>query len=177
MKFSHIWHIAQPNLQIAPLPPPFGLKISHILVAWRHQFLPATRVEKEPLGAKSATSGNTGNSMHSMIALCCKTLIYGHSSYCGIHPVLWDSPLLCFEVVEDKSPITDVVDTYMKVIWVIYNHGQKLNRLRDIWMCWFGQFWGWIFSHFEALRRTDLLTKPFKELLIFQVVLIWLSIG
>ena len=60
MKISHIWHIAPPNLQIAPLPPPFGIKISHILVAWRHQFLPATRVEKEPLGAKSATSGNTG---------------------------------------------------------------------------------------------------------------------
>ena len=44
---------------------------------------------------------------------------YGHSSYSGIHPVLWDSPLLCSEVVEDKSPKTDVVETYMKIIWVI----------------------------------------------------------
>ena len=102
---------------------------------------------------------------------------YGRSSYCGIHPVLWDGQLLCFEMIEDKSSITDVVETCMKVIWVFNNHGQKPNCSRDIWMCWFGQFWGWIFSHFEALRRTDLLTKPFKELLIFQVVLIWLSIG
>ena len=45
--------------------------------------------------------------------------MYGHSSYSGIHPVLWDSPLLCSEVVEDKSPKTDVVETYMKIIWVL----------------------------------------------------------
>ena len=41
---------------------------------------------------------------------------YGQSSYCGILPVLWDGPLLCSEVVEDKSPIIDVVETYMKLI-------------------------------------------------------------
>ena len=41
---------------------------------------------------------------------------YGHSSYSGIHPVLWDGPLLCSEVVEDKSPKTDVAETYMKII-------------------------------------------------------------
>ena len=40
----------------------------------------------------------------------------GQSSYCGILPVLWDGPLLCSEVVEDKSPIIDVVETYMKLI-------------------------------------------------------------
>ena len=41
---------------------------------------------------------------------------YGRSSYCGIHPVLWDGQLLCFEMIEDKSSITDVVETCMKVI-------------------------------------------------------------
>ena len=105
------------------------------------------------------------------------SLNYGQSSYCGILPVLWDGPLLCSEVVEDKSPIIDVVETYMKLIWVFNNHCQKPNRSRDIWMCWFGQFWVRIFGHFKALRRTDILTKPFKELLIFHVVLIWLSIS
>ena len=103
--------------------------------------------------------------------------LYGHSSYSGIHPVLWDSPLLCSEVVEDKSPKTDVVETYMKLIWVFNNHCQKPNRSRNIWMCWFGHFWVWIFGHFKALRRTVILTKPFKELLIFHVGLIWLSIS
>ena len=48
-----------------------------------------------------------------------KTLIYmaGHNhgqfSFCGILTVLWDSPLLCFEMVYDKSPITDVGEIYM----------------------------------------------------------------
>ena len=51
-KYSHIWHITPP---ISQIPPPFGggshfgLKISHILVAGSHQFLPATR------GPKGAT--------------------------------------------------------------------------------------------------------------------------
>ena len=41
---------------------------------------------------------------------------YGHSLYSGIHTVLWDGQLLCFEMIEDKSSITDVVETCMKVI-------------------------------------------------------------
>ena len=41
---------------------------------------------------------------------------YGRSSYRGIYTVLWDGQLLCFEMIEDKSLITDVVETCMKVI-------------------------------------------------------------
>ena len=41
---------------------------------------------------------------------------YSRSSYRGILPVLWHSPLLCLEVVKDKSLLIDVVETYMKVI-------------------------------------------------------------
>ena len=102
-----------------------------------------------------------------LVKVTFSTYKYSCSSYCGICPVLWHSLLLCLEVVKDKSLLIDVVETYMKVIWLNNKHGPKPNRLGDIWMCWFCQFWGWIFTHFEALRRTVLLTKPFKQWLYF----------
>ena len=60
---------------------------------------------------KAATRWDSGE-----LNLIDARLLFRTRKYSGIHPVLWDSPLLCSKVAEDKSPKTDVVETYMKII-------------------------------------------------------------